>query len=81
MEKEVLESMFARGISDNLMDFICVPIDEGGLGLLNYNDINNVAHVASFFGEHISFLKKFVNMLGKRGQIAFYKIWEHLLSF
>ncbi len=50
MQQEVMESMFDRKLSNEVMNFACLPIDEGGLGILHCQDIQSIAHIASFFG-------------------------------
>ncbi len=49
-QKEILESMFVQKIDDVLMDLVCLPIEEGGLGMLNLNDIHSIAYIASIIG-------------------------------
>ncbi len=50
LQLKVLRSMFRCELEAWMMDWFCLPIDRGGLGLLNYNDIHGIAHMASFFG-------------------------------
>lgn len=50
LQKEILASMFHQELEDGLMDLLCLPIAEGGLGMLNFYDVQRVAHCASFFG-------------------------------
>ncbi len=50
MQMEILESMFSQKIPHVYMDFFCLPIRNGGLGLLNHNTISSIAHIASVCG-------------------------------
>jgi len=51
LQRRVLESMFGRTLDAHLMDWFSLPIDEGGLGLLNLKDVHSIAHIASVFSQ------------------------------
>jgi hypothetical protein len=50
MQMEILESMFGQKIPRLYLDFFCLPVRQGGLGLLNYNTVYSMAHMASTCG-------------------------------
>lgn len=50
LQKRILESMFVQQLDDDMLELLCMPIDEGGLGILNFLDVQRVAHSASVFG-------------------------------
>lgn len=50
LQVEILESMFERQLDNqSIMDWFCLPFARGGLGILNYKDVHQVAHIASVF--------------------------------
>jgi hypothetical protein len=50
MQKEILESMVNQPVDGVFMRLAALPIEQGGLGILNYHDIHRIAHIASVFG-------------------------------
>ena len=50
LQIRVLNSMAGCVLPDNMMNWFCLPIDRGGLSILNYNDVHGIAHLASVFG-------------------------------
>jgi hypothetical protein len=49
-QREIIESCFHHEIDDDLFDLLCLPIEHGGIGILNMKDILEIAHLASLFG-------------------------------
>ncbi len=50
MQCEILESMFAQSLDSLSMKIFCLPVNKGGLGILNYQTIHSIAHIASVLG-------------------------------
>lgn len=50
---EIINSMFQQNISESLLELLCLPIENGGIGILNYKDIHSIAHIASMIGSPV----------------------------
>jgi hypothetical protein len=50
LQKELLGSFVNQEVDNALMILVALPIEQGGLGFLNYQDIHSIAHIASVFG-------------------------------
>lgn len=62
LQKQILESMFGRDLDGEYMEWFSLPLSRGGLGFLNYRDVQHVAHIASVFGLK-SFRESYVAIL------------------
>jgi hypothetical protein len=72
LQKRIIESLFLRELDDAMMDWFCIPIDHGGLGIMDIRTIRTIAHTASVFGSP-TFQKGYLHLL--RNEI------DHIATF